>query len=112
MVVVSLPVLTRKSPNQQKSYQNHHHPLLLPLTISYPSVVTLAQLLVVMIIVRSVAAAVKAPVIMYHSFSSAEPILSMTDSGSSNQLRLHTHHGGHLYRKHEMDSVTKKASSR
>ena len=54
----------------------------------------------------------KAPVIMYHSFSSAEPILSMTDSSSSNQLGLHTHHGGHLYRKHEMDSVTKKASSR
>ena len=50
--------------------------------------------------------------IMYHSFSSAEPILSMTDSGSSNQLRLHTHHGGHLYRKHEMDSTTKKTSSR
>ena len=63
----------------------------------------------------SVAAAkpqAKAPVIMYHSFSSAEPILSMTDSGSSNQLGLHAHHGGHLYRKHEMDSVTKKASSR
>ena len=54
----------------------------------------------------------KAPVIMYHSFSSDEPILSMTDSDSSNQLGLHTHHDGHLYRKHEMDSVTKKASSR
>ena len=49
---------------------------------------------------------------MYHSFSSAEPILSMTDSGSSNKLRLHTHHGGDLYRRHEMDSTTKKASSR
>ena len=31
--------------------QNHHHPLLLPLTISYPPVVTLTQLLVVMIVV-------------------------------------------------------------
>ena len=62
----------------------------------------------------SVAAAkpqTKAPVIMYHSFSNDEPILSMSDSGSSNQLGLHKHHGGRLYRKHEMDSVTKKTSS-
>ena len=36
---------------QQISYHNHHHPLLLPLTISYPPVVTLTQLLVVMIVV-------------------------------------------------------------
>ena len=37
--------------------------------------------------------------------------LSMTESDSSNQLRLHTleHHSGHY---HEMDSATKKASSR
>ena len=51
MVIVSLPVLTRKSPNQQISYHNHHHPLLLPLTISQQPVVTLTQLLVVMIVV-------------------------------------------------------------
>ena len=56
----------------------------------------------------------KAPVKRYHSFSSAESRLSMTESSSSSQLGLHTleRHEGHLHRKHEMDSATKKASSR
>ena len=56
----------------------------------------------------------KTPVKRYHSFSSAEPRLSMTESASGNQLNLHTLecHEGHLHRKHEMESTTKKASSR
>ena len=56
----------------------------------------------------------KAPVKRYHSFSSAEFRLSITESGSSSQLGLHTleRHEGHLHRKHEMDSATKKAFSR
>ena len=56
----------------------------------------------------------KTPVKRYHSFSSAESRLSMSESGSSNQLGLQTleSHEGHLHRKHEMDSATKKASSR
>ena len=56
----------------------------------------------------------KAPVKRYHSFSSAEARLSMTESGSSSQLSVQTleRHGGHLHRKHEMDSATKRASSR
>ena len=83
--------LTKKSLNHQKS-QHNHHPLLLTLTIPYRPVVTLAQLLVASDDSSNVPAAkpqAKAPVIMYHSFSSAEPTLSMTESDSSSQLRLH-----------------------
>ena len=56
----------------------------------------------------------KAPVKRYHSFSTAEARLSMSESGSSSQLGLQTleRHEGHLHRKHEMDSAIKKASSR
>ena len=56
----------------------------------------------------------KTPVKRYNSFSSVEPRLSMTESGSSSQLSMQTleRHGGHLHRKHEMDTATKKASSR
>ena len=54
----------------------------------------------------------KTPVKRYYSFSSAESRLPMTESGSSNQLGVQTleRHEGHLHRKHEMDSATKKAS--
>ena len=56
----------------------------------------------------------KAPVKRYHSFSTVETRHSMSESGSSSQLGLQTleRHEGHLHRKHEMDSATKKASSR
>ena len=84
----------KEIPNHQKS-QHNQHPLLLTLTLTIPyrPVVTLTQLLVASDDSSNVPAAkpqAKAPVILYHSFSSAEPTLSMTESDSSNQLRLHT----------------------
>ena len=50
----------------------------------------------------------------YHSFSSADPRSSVTEGVSSSFLGLETleRHEGHLHRKHEMDSATKRASSR